>query len=421
MPETNLSFRDLLIVAAAAGIWFPVETLSVGSLSLNVSEIALLLLSPYLLVSTPYKLHLSNLALTCIIGLGWMAAVSALQLFYVDDKRACLAVSIKFALCVVFILVLLGSPARKRITHIAVTTFVVSGFFSLLISNLDYFWNIVGGLTYSHFGHHRAQGFFEHANQYAIWVIALVPIAVLKTKSSVFLFASLANIALALFLAGSKLNLILCFVVVFFCLCIRWRVPALLQLTLAAVFIPLFSNVILDLVIRTMNALNPDYSIAFRAALEDPFDAKSFLSRLELWSDALYVGTQNPIIGIGAGQAYTVLPLSHAHNLILQYFMTYGAVGVVTMLAIFGSAIVVGIRSRALSPGDRRLKVALVGSLISMFLSNQLSDSLAGQQIVLFGIIVGFVLAAAQDRIDALQKMDTAYSDFDSDEVLEGV
>ncbi len=155
----------------------------------------------------------------------------------------------------------------------------------------------------------------------------------------------------------------------------------------------------IDLLVRAMNLMNPRYSAAFQGALGDPLDSKSYLDRVTLWRDAWDSSFESPFFGIGGGQAYSVLPFTHAHNLELQYFLTHGALGVSAVLVVFVAAFSFGFKGIALESRMSNVKVSLTLALLGIFISDQVSDSMAGQQILLLGILVGLTLSAGEDRL----------------------
>lgn len=384
---------------AVIGIWFPVLEISVGPLAMNLSEVALLLLACVLVVGNAHHRQLGRWSLVSLLGFLALATLTALQLVFVSDAQAAFGVFLKFVLSAVFILSLVSSEHRPEITNFLVRTFCLAGSVSLLVANLDYFFGVASGLTYAQLGDRRSYGFFEHANQYAIWIVTLVPVVILFTRNRVYALAALANISLALFLTGSKFNLAVFFVIVWFSLGLRWR---LRFPTLALAALPLFAfaySGAISLILYVMGSLNPEYAVKVERAFEDPLNTRSFLERLDLWTSAMKYGSESPILGIGGGQAYTVLEYSHAHNLILQYFLTYGLLGLVTLLVVFFAAIVASLTGKARNLLEYRLKCAMALVLAGLLMSNQFSDSMASQQILLFGIIVGITLSLYEERL----------------------
>ncbi|WP_234815334.1 O-antigen ligase family protein [Mycolicibacterium duvalii] len=274
----------------------------------------------------------------------------------------------------------------------------------MLISNLDYFASILGGRTILEIGN-RSAGFFQHPNQYAIWIGSFLPVVLLVVKRLSVLVLLASNALVALLLTGSKFNIFLAALLL--CLCIAVRMRSGLRASVLSIFavgvsLAFFSS-ILDFLFRAMEAVNPKYSAAFRAVIETPTESQTFLARMSLWREAMDYGLDNPVTGIGGGQAYLVLQrgIPHAHNLEMHYFMTYGLLGLSGLLVIFLVTFVYGLKGKTHQNYEYRLKYALLISIGAIFISNQSSDSLAGQQILLLGILVGFVLSAAEVRLDA--------------------
>lgn len=394
------SLRNILIFIAAIGIWFPTLEIHIGPIALNVCELALLAVIPTLVGPDTYRKRLDLWALTCILGFACMATLTALQLFYVTDNRAALGILLKFGLSAIFALALVTSPGKYQAAQAALKGFIAAGFLCLLISNLDYFFEMLGGQTYAHMGDRRAAGFFQHANQYAIWTITLVPLVILTVKNRFFSYASLANIVIALISAGSKFNLAVLFVILWLSFGLRWRVRFPTLLVLGIPIFAIASGPVSNMLISALRAVNPKYAAKAESAFLDPTNAASYLGRIDIWKDAISYGKENPILGIGGGQAYTVLEYSHAHNLFMQYFLTYGILGTLVLLAIFFAAFVASMKGDVGNNDEHRLKYALTLCLIGLFISNQSSDSMASHQILLFGVIVGFILAFAECRAE---------------------
>lgn len=397
--DSRFSVRTVLILASVVGIWIPTLEAQIGPLSLNLSELSLLMILPFLMTPRVYSRPLGPWTLSAILGFVAMALLSTVQLLYVEDWRATFGVLIKFALSAAFILALLSCRDGDSTTRLALKVFSLSGFVALLISNLDYFFNVVGGITYAHLGDRRSAGFFEHANQYAIWVIALVPIVILTTKNRILVVIALSNIGLALLLAGSKFNFLVFFAMVWLSVGLRSRIRLPLLIAVALPVFALASAQATNMIVRILSYIEPRYALKVQSALSDLGNADSFLDRINIWNDALRYGSENPILGIGGGNAYTVLTYSHAHNLILQYFLTYGVLGLCALLGIFLAAFGAGIVGKAGDFNAYRLKCAFLLSLAGLFISNQFSDSMASQQVLLFGIVVGFTLALSEERL----------------------
>lgn len=398
-PEPSLSVGDALLIVPAFAIWFPALEVGSGAWTLSISELSIVLLLPLLFRGRLYREALDPRTLLAIFALLVIATLSAFQLTYVDDKMACLGILTKFGLCLVYICAVLGASRRDHVLGRSLSVFAIGGSLSLAIANLDYFFNIAGGITYAHTGHSRSQGFFEHPNQYAIFVIALLPLVMLTVRSRLLALAAVLNIGAALLLSGSKFSLLLFFVIAWLCIGIRCRIRTSVQVCVGGLLILLFSSSMIDGLVRAMNLVNPRYSAAFQGALGDPLDSKSYLDRVALWGDAWHNSFQNPFFGIGGGQAYTILPFTHAHNLELQYFLTHGVLGVASLLAVFLATFSLSFKGTAPDIRTSRLRLSLLLALVGIFVSDQVSDSMAGQQILLFGFLVGLILSAGQDRL----------------------
>jgi len=188
------------------------------------------------------------------------------------------------------------------------------------------------------FGAYRMRGFFENSIQHSIALATLMPLLVGQYATSHRVRAKLLwgvltlVMAYTLFRAGSKAAMAvgLASGVAFYALlALRSRNPvriATVAMMLGALALFLWAY---GLTIAEM--LNPVIAEKLRNIFEDGIsNYQSIESRQQLWNEAINEGQRHWLIGTGAGEK--VLGVSHAHNLVLDYFKGLG---------IFGAAAIV--------------------------------------------------------------------------------
>ena len=262
--------------------------------------------------------------------------------------------------------------------------FLICGImFSCLPLMLSFF---SGGLHEMLFIGHRCVGFFENANQHSILLAALIPLAIGELveargrRAKAGWGIALLMVLYTLLRTGSKtamfVSLIACSL--FFVLInIRTYSPAKRVLLFGGM--SLFAISIVLFGIPLAEAVDPTFAKKLKMIFADGVtNYYSIESRQLLWSEAIEKGGEHWIVGAGAGEK--VMGLSHAHNLVLNYFRGIGLFGAIAVallcVAIFsrtirkGLTVVVG----RVAPGDRRLWSYYVSATVYV-ICNQLSDS----------------------------------------------
>jgi hypothetical protein len=243
-----------------------------------------------------------------------------------------------------------------------------------------------GGLHDMLFIGHRCVGFFENANQHSIMLAALIPLAIGEFVEARGRLAK-AGWGLALLLVlytlvrtGSKtamfVSLIVCWLF-YILINIRTYSPAKRVLLFGGM--SLFAICVILFGIQFAEAVDPTFAKKLKMIFADGVtNYYSIESRQLLWKEAIEKGGEHWIVGAGAGEK--VMGLSHAHNLVLNYFRGIGLFGAIAVallcVAILyrcvrkGMTVVVG-RSGS---GDRRLWSYYVAATVYV-ICNQLSDS----------------------------------------------
>ncbi|MDF1826290.1 MAG: O-antigen ligase family protein [Verrucomicrobiales bacterium] len=235
------------------------------------------------------------------------------------------------------------------------------------------------------FGSYRMQGFFENPIQHSICLATLIPLVTVefslakKFRGKIFWSVFFVVMIYTLFRAGSKtaLGVTLIFsMLIYTLLAFRSRsffkiFAVLISLSLLGIFLKLFGLMIADMI-------SPIVAEKLRSIFEGGVsNYQSIESRKVLWEEAIRQGKQHWLVGTGAGEK--VNGISHAHNLVLDYFKgigIFGGIGIAALcLTVFGRS---GWKSFTIVRGrgnDNDIRVlACFFSAAVYVICNQLSD-----------------------------------------------
>lgn len=236
------------------------------------------------------------------------------------------------------------------------------------------------------FGEYRLKGFFENSIQHAIALATLVPLLVAelvgcrRAARRLALLGVLGLVAYTLFRTGSKTAMFVSFTAglgLFAVLKVREQslgrsLAMALAMLAALVFLWLFG---LDIATR----LNPVIGSKLREIVEGGItNYQSVDSRQLLWREGLRLGGEHWLVGSGAGRK--VLGISHAHNLVIDYFKGTGLFGAAAIVLLC-LTILTRTAAKALSVlkrgpcarQERRVLACYVAASIYVLL-NQMSD-----------------------------------------------
>lgn len=397
-----------LLTLTACVVWLPGVSIDLGIIGLQAIEITALLLAVLWLLAMPTTRGRASGSEICVVLLFLaLTAQTLVQISLVADSAGALRYLKSILVALVIYLAFLQHATRRDDAG-PIHAFVLCGVLVALLTGLDFTTNLLGGATRDGFVHGRAKGFAEHANQFAIWLNALLPMAILVPRRTSTSLLCAAIVLFAVFITGSKFNLGLALVVAYVALGIRLAMPFLAWVMAGAALLAILSGGLIDALVSAMGILNPAYSDAFGAALQDPLSARSLLSRQALWRTAWSVGSAHPLLGFGAGQAHIVLGLSHAHNAVLHYFLTHGIFGVVFVLGVFGCGMKIAMKGDAPTASSARTRAALALSITTVFIANMSSDSLSGQQLALLALLLGFISLAVRGRPQPIARKERA-------------
>lgn len=236
------------------------------------------------------------------------------------------------------------------------------------------------------FGVYRMRGFLENSIQHSIALAVVLPLAINFLLASKGLrnraigIVIVVAIAYTLFRAGSKtaLAVSLAFAFLLYAIvAIRSRkATRILVASVISIAIGLFLY-FFGLPLAEM--INPIMAEKLRSVFEGGVtNYQSIESRRLLWDEAIEQGKRHWLIGSGAGEK--VLGVSHAHNLVLDYFKSIGVFGATAVtllcLTIFTRTLAKGFSvARGRGGGEDILAFACYLSATVYTICNQLSDS----------------------------------------------
>jgi hypothetical protein len=252
----------------------------------------------------------------------------------------------------------------------------------------------------------RTSGFFNHPNQYAMVLVAFVPIVLClgaKEPRKIFYWVILALLVYGILLTGSFMNLLILF-------CFLGGIPLLLLLSNKNIYKWLFwgSPVFIlgiYVLVNLLYVLSESVAVRIFERLYYVFNNPAlFLDLIELSGRSIvYIQCyelfkENLLLGIGGDNLIYYIPINHAHNLFLNMAVSTGILGLFGVIVFtFGWISLAGkmiLESRILLKKDKKkegfLLLSFAFSLISYFLSNQSSDSLGGTTIYLLFTLLSF-------------------------------
>lgn len=259
----------------------------------------------------------------------------------------------------------------------------------------------------------RIAGFFKHPNQLGIvaamlFVLFLCCGMMLRFRNAFYNMAALVCLA-ALFLSGSKTNLVIALLVSSFAVLCRAGFmpdPRKAALSLAANYAAV---VVIAVIAGTvLVAVNPRAAQVLASIFGGDTDISQYrtiLARGVLWMEAWRDFLGSPIYGVGAGQL-TLGDTPHSHNIFFDALRTTGLVGF--LLIFLFHAVVIGYILASLRvagglariPGsllaERTNQGAFLGCLagmLSYLAANQISDSFGPSTLPFFYMLFGFSLA----------------------------
>lgn len=346
------------------------------------------------------------LALVGIVGVG-VASILVAETYW-----PVLRFLVRYLIGIVTILALsdlLSSRSRVRTLILAVTVGAVA---SIVIGGAGFVIPALGEITLR--SSDRVQAFTSHPNQLAILLTSWIPVTLavaFRRPLRGHAWLPTAVLIAGVGLTGSKFNLLLLAVIVptfalgFIALHRDWTRRLLLRLVFAGV-----AAAVGTLTIAVVAWTNPRTLATFERLADDPFATSTVTSRQELWSIAIRTGNRSPLLGIGADHADTVLPYDHAHNVVLNFYLSLGVAGVAALMLLFcvvATLFVVTVRTvrrtrHTIDVGPRALALGCSVIPITYIAGNMSSDSFGPSTVPLLWIAIATSLASLDAlRVDA--------------------
>lgn len=383
---------------------------ALGPITLQAAQVATLIVAAVALAAASLArrpplagLHPTVGALLCAVaGATLLVTIAALlSSIGAPDAVSALRFIMRYVFGIVLVVALLHFLRSLRTLRWLERALLLGATASVAVAALGFAIPALGALTIRYGD--RAQGLLNHPNQLAIVLLAVAPIALavaLRSPRRIGGWAALLLVAGGIAFTGSKANLLLLAV----------SLPALALLAAYLRRGPLVqARTALGLMVAAAAAAAGAYWIVLRfnprtlATLErlfdDPWSTSTVVSRSEMWGTAVRVGLDHPWFGVGADHARFHLPHSHAHNVVIEFFLTMGAVGLVALIALVSAWLTVAAFSlwiaytRTRMPfADRLGLLAYPASLLLYVASNQSSDSFGGTTLPIAWIATAMAL-----------------------------
>lgn len=289
--------------------------------------------------------------------------------------------------------------------RLIIMAFLLGGAMTAIVCASGYFVPSIASIVFQDIWSKRALGFLSHPNQLAMLYVGAITLSFWPALCSLPVRAGIMLLLLAgLLMTGSKFNMALAILLV--PLLLFWLPAGEGRLAQAgtniALGVPLVGVIIIGAayILQQTNGL---YYSRLSNFLNDPTDAETTTSRLELYESAWNCMLQKPFFGIGAGNAKECLPFVHAHNVFVNYLLETGLVGLTTLTCFFffviGNCVIVIRRSKRLprklmrANNEFRMSMLLSSCVISYILSNCSSDSMGPATMPTFWLYIGLTLA----------------------------
>lgn len=392
-------------------LWF-VRPLSIGGTFSLTFAAPLLLLPAFLLVRIPRetvlrdlrRLPIEFLLLAGIVGLSLLSLVNAES--PIRSFRIIYPSLLPFALFLHLVAVKRYAPELLAYVPRVMVWSALLFSSAPLIASL-----VLSPLQGLIFEEYRMRGFFENSIQHSIALATISPFVILgfveaKTPFRKMFWAGILLVfAYTQFRAGSKSALGFSTVAglgFFFLAAYQSRNFVTIATTIFAIggvgaFLYLFG-------LEIAEAIDPITAGKIREIIDGGVsNYQSIESRQELWREAIEQGKRHWLVGTGAGEQ--ILGVSHAHNLVLDYFKGIGFFGALSILLLCGAILLRALRQVAAvlsGKGGRRAIMVLAcytGASIYV-ICNQLSDCFGPSTVGFLWLVylVGVFLSAVDEE-----------------------
>ncbi|MEM9479717.1 MAG: O-antigen ligase family protein [Verrucomicrobiota bacterium] len=372
-------------------------------------------LSPVLLIFTPLLVRASRRQIVGMIGrlrlefflLAVMAVLSVLSILNSIEPVRTLRIIFPSLLPFALFGSLVVIATRSRVALLMIPrVLLVAAFFACVVPHFLSFY-LPGLREHVMWLLYRYRGFFENPLQAAIALGAITPVLVgecvlaRRWWKKLLLGVGALLFLYTIFRTGSKFAMFLSFAgCLFTYVILKIRAQSFLMTGIMAMLFVFGGFVVSSHGLAIAEALDPEIGAKLRSIAEGGVAGyQSIESRKLLWLEAIEQGKAHWIIGSGAGEE--VLGLTHAHNLVLDYFKGIGVFGALAVLVLCLTILFRMLTSTLYvlnghgDDDDKRIWVLYVGAVVYM-LANQLSDSFGPTTI---GFLwVGYLCAVLGER-----------------------
>jgi len=352
-----------------------------------------------------------------ILGAVAMAFAGLASAINAVDALAALEVAVRYGIGITLLIALVSSHQNDRALRRLASALVLGACGAAVIAIIGYQIPEIGAFSIG--VSRRAKVFFEHPNQLGMVLSAIfvIPAArLMRNPLSVAGWIAAALIATGVVLSGSMTNVLLLFAGPFIVLLATLRGASLVQKVTFGIIGAVLLSALVLVSADAVTSLSPRLGGIVEAVTNRDSDLAeelpSVVERFGLYSDAWQLFADNPLLGIGGGNAYLYLrtpsgrPISHAHNYFLNVLMSMGIVGAIAVTLFALGWVVVALRSlRPPSEPVSGLQVGVGCALLVFMVSNQSSDSLGGTIIYLAWALLGMALALLNLERKAAKKM----------------
>jgi len=353
-------------------------------------------------VRLPYQSGTVALAGAVIVGVTLVVLAAALSATEARDPMSVVRFMARYLLGLALLLAL-GRFLSDRVRLARLETALVAGAVaSVALAGLGFFVPQLGDLTVRYGD--RAQALLNHPNQFAMLLTAMAPIALaraLERPRRSWGWVAFVLVAAGVGLTGSKANLLLLVVVVpTFAILAAQLLPGARRRLGAAFAMSVGALAVGGVAFAIVRAFNPRTLATLERLFLDPANTTTVSLRREMWGTAIQRAVEQPWFGVGADHSRFYLAHGHAHNVVIEFFLTLGVVGLVALatllLAVGGIAAVslVAAFARRRSPYPDRLRLIAYPLVLATYVvANQSSDSFGSSTLPLLWIVVAMALA----------------------------
>lgn len=363
-------------------------------------EIAFLTICAFFVVSAYPKLARGGLSFSglslaiSLSGAGLILAAffhAAMASFFGPDFSSFISITISLVGGLLLCLGLVNTPHADRSPNYYASYYILGVAVSLVAPYLLFTLGLLPTSVYFA-GSGRYRALLEHPNQVGILASTCACFAAAAEWRRIFKIAVVIVMVGVCLLCGSKLNLAISSAILVGMIVFIVSPGNFLTKAASSAFIFSLLSLSIDVVVqlgaRVMAAVNPREAYRILQFAAAPDRSETTTDRLYIWSSAIRGGAEAFPFGVGASEApYHLIGFTHAHNVYANYFLIYGAFGImftVVMTVLVLISLFRNIGRNILS--ESAIPISLMGLLIASNFSDSLSSTTLPFFIVLLAI-----------------------------------